>query len=104
MTIRVYSESIRVRHVVIGEEFILLRGIQLEIPLLLLFGVLLGRKANPISIFKKKNQAKSIINNKKEEKKRENNEFILEINESTDRQWRKNSCRKEANQECQQTA
>jgi hypothetical protein len=64
--------AIRVRHVVVGDEFILLRGIQREIPLLLLFGVLLGRKANPINIFlerKKKNQAKSMLNNKKEEKK-----------------------------------
>jgi hypothetical protein len=53
----------------------LLRGIQREIPLVLLFGVLLGREANPIDIFleRKKNQAKSIINNKKRRKKRENN-------------------------------
>jgi hypothetical protein len=64
--------AIRVRHVVVGDEFILLRGIQREIPLLLLFGVLLGREANPINIFlerTKKNQAKSMINNKKEENK-----------------------------------
>jgi hypothetical protein len=43
-------------------------GIQREIPLLLLFGVLLGREANPINIFlecKKKTQAKSMINNNK---------------------------------------
>jgi hypothetical protein len=46
-------------------------------PLLLLFGVLLGREANPVNIFldrkKKKNQAKSMINNKKEKKKKEKN-------------------------------
>jgi hypothetical protein len=68
--------TIRVRQVVVGDEFILFRGIQREIPLLLLFDVLLGREANPINIFleyKKKNQAKSMINNiKKEEEKKEN--------------------------------
>jgi hypothetical protein len=50
--------AIRVRHVAVGDEFILLRGIQREIPLLLLFDALLGREANPINIFlerKKKN-------------------------------------------------
>jgi hypothetical protein len=43
--------AIRVRNVVVGDEFILLRGIQREIPLLLLFGVLLGREENSINIF-----------------------------------------------------
>jgi hypothetical protein len=57
----------------IGDEFILLRGIQREIPLLLLFGVLLGREANPINILqerKKKTQVKSMINNIKEEEEK----------------------------------
>jgi hypothetical protein len=52
--------AIRVSHVVVGDEFILVRGIRRKIPLLLLFGVLLGREANPINIFlerkKKKNK------------------------------------------------
>jgi hypothetical protein len=68
--------EIRVKRVVVGEEFILLRGIQREIPLLLLFGVLLGREANPIKIFrerKKINQTRSMINNKKKGKEEENN-------------------------------
>jgi hypothetical protein len=54
--------AIRARHVVVGDEFILLRGIQREIPLLLLFGVLLGREANPINIFleRKKNNPSQI--------------------------------------------
>jgi hypothetical protein len=68
--------AIRFRHVVIGEELILLRGIQREIPLLLHFDVLLGREANPINIFLEgnKNQAKSMINNiSKKKKKKENN-------------------------------
>jgi hypothetical protein len=67
--------AIRVRHVVVGDEFILLRGIQREIPLLLLFGVILGREAISINFFlerKKKTQAKSIINNKRRKKRKEN--------------------------------
>jgi hypothetical protein len=43
--------AIRVRHVVEGDEFIMLPGIQREIPLLLLFGVLIGREAIPINNF-----------------------------------------------------
>jgi hypothetical protein len=59
--------AIRVRHVVEGDEFTLLRGIQREISLLLLFGVLLGREANPINIFlerKKKKRNPCQINDK----------------------------------------
>jgi hypothetical protein len=65
--------AIRVRHAVVGDELILLRGIQREIPLSLLFGVLLGREVNPINIFLErmtKNQAKSMINHKKKKKKK----------------------------------
>jgi hypothetical protein len=54
--------AIRARRV-IGDEFILLRGIQREIHLL--FGVLLGGEANPSNIFlerKKKNTSQ--INDK----------------------------------------
>jgi hypothetical protein len=57
--------AIRVKHVVVGDEFILLRGIRREIPLLLHFGVLLGREANPINIFlERKKKTPSHINNK----------------------------------------
>jgi hypothetical protein len=45
----------RVRHVVVGDEFIFLRGI----PLLLLFGVLLGREENPINIFLERKKKKT---------------------------------------------
>jgi hypothetical protein len=57
--------AIRVRHVVVGDEFILFRDIQREIPLLLLFATLLGREANPINIFLERKQKKpSQINGK----------------------------------------
>jgi hypothetical protein len=55
-------DRIRVRHVVVGDEFILLRGIQCEIPLLLLFEVklvLIGREANPINIFLERKKKKT---------------------------------------------
>jgi hypothetical protein len=58
--------AIRVRHVVVGDEFILLRGIQREIPLLLLFGVLLGREANSINIFLERKKKKPSQINKKQ--------------------------------------
>jgi hypothetical protein len=51
--------AIRVRHVVVGDEFILLRGVQREIPLLFLSGVLLGREANPINIFLERKKKKT---------------------------------------------
>jgi hypothetical protein len=54
----------------------LLRGIQREIPILLLFSVLLGREANPINIFLgecKKKKPSQINNNNKKKKKREMN-------------------------------